>query len=191
MSGGRVAIHVDKDATRPSAHLAFHQSQIVRVQNPILEALRPVHGQRRGAIQVPSPGVKRADDLPSPERAAALGQLRTPVPALILIGLDFRPRAHHEDRIVRNAILDIITDIGDLLEPAGHLPHPRPQPFVLQLEELPVEIALARNVRAIRDREGHSESVHSNRFLYRGTRRQYLCQHTLHQIRANTTLPLN
>ena len=35
--------------------------------------------------------------------------------------------AHHHDGLVEDLVLDEVTDTGDLLEPAGHLPDPGPE----------------------------------------------------------------
>src|SRR5207249_4356922 len=134
---------------------ALDEVQVVRVEAALLEAFLTVERERRRAVEVPPPAVEGADDLSAAERAATDGKLRGPVAARVLVRLDLvRPGAHDEDRVAGHRVLDEVTDVGDLLEPAGQLPHTRPELLVLELEERLVEVALARDERPIGDRVG-------------------------------------
>ncbi len=86
----------------------------------------------------------------------ALDDLDAAMPACVL------ERAHthvggaqHDDRLIEDLVLDEIVRLGKLLEPARHLPHPRPQQFGLHRVEVRVVVALlARPVRELH-RVGH------------------------------------
>ena len=49
---------------------------------------------------------------------------------------------HDDDRLVEDLVLDEVAGLRDLLEPARHLPHPRPEQLGLQRVELRVVVAL-------------------------------------------------
>jgi hypothetical protein len=51
------------------------------------------------------------------------------------------PRTH-DDRLVEDLVLDIVVGLGDLLQPARHLPDPRPEQLGLQGVEVRVVVAL-------------------------------------------------
>ena len=83
--------------------------------------------------------------------------------AAMSTGVLERPHAqiagtNHDDRLIEDLVLDEITRLGDLLEPARHLPDPRPQQFDLHLVEVRVEIALLWRPVGELDRVGHRES---------------------------------
>ena len=67
--------------------------------------------------------------------------------------------AQHDDRLIEELVLDEVARLRDLLEPARHLPDPRPQQLDLHLVEVGVEVALLGNpVRELRvHRVGHRE----------------------------------
>src|SRR5205085_6671540 len=56
---------------------------------------------------------------------------------------------HGEDRLVADHVLDEVAGPRDLFVAACHLPHTRPQPLHLQVDELPRDVAL------LRDQVGH------------------------------------
>ena len=73
----------------------------------------------------------------------AVGDLHAAVAARVLEGGDAAVLgAHHDDRLVEDRVLDVVVRPGDLLEPARHLPGPRPQLIGLELEEVGVVVAL-------------------------------------------------
>ena len=63
--------------------------------------------------------------------------------------------AHHDDRLVEELVLDEVAGLGDLLEPAGHLPDPRPEQLGLHLVEVRVEVALLGDPVGELHRVGH------------------------------------
>ena len=85
------------------------------------------------ALQVEPPAVVAADELVS-RAAGVLGSLgcidqsAAAMRAHVVVGADLVwRRAHDQDRIVEDVVGEIIADLGDVLEPAGLLPHLAPQ----------------------------------------------------------------
>src|SRR5438445_7963 len=82
----------------------------------------------------------------TPARPPTLHEPDAPMAARVLEG----PHGHvlgaqHDDRLITELVLDEVVRRGDLLEPARHLPDPRPQQLDLQLVEVGVEVALLAN----------------------------------------------
>ena len=50
----------------------------------------------------------------------------------------------NDDRLVENLVLDIVADVGNLLEPAGNLPDIRPEPLFLEPRERRAALILLR-----------------------------------------------
>jgi hypothetical protein len=83
--------------------------------------------------------------------APALDHLHAPVAADVLE----RPHAHvlaphDDDGLVEDLVFDEVVRLGDLLQPARHLPHPGPQQLGLQGVEVRIVVALlAHPVRGL------------------------------------------
>ena len=60
--------------------------------------------------------------------------------------------AHDRDRVPAGAVLEPVARLGDVVDRARDLPHPRPQQLVFELGEL------RRDVAIFRDRDGHDLS---------------------------------
>ena len=109
------------------------------------------------AVGPVAPAVEGADE-PAAAGAPALGDPDAAVPADVVE----RPHAevlgaHDDDRLVEDLVLGEVTRLGYLLQPARHLPDPRPEQLGLQPVEVRVVVALlAHPVRHL-DRVGHRE----------------------------------
>src|SRR4029078_6656268 len=64
-------------------------------------------------------------------------QARVVISAEVAVGA-----AHHQDRLVADDVLDEVARVRDLFLPARDLPHARPQPRHLEVDELPGDVAL-------------------------------------------------
>src|SRR6185369_17805952 len=83
------------------------------------------------AVETPAPTVERADEATA--GPAALHQLHPAVATGVVVGADGGGvDPHHDDRLVENLVLDEVAGFRDLLEPARHLPDPRPEELGLQ-----------------------------------------------------------
>src|SRR5262245_43654358 len=76
-------------------------------------------------------------------RATAVhGELDTAMAAVVVVRLDgLFVDAHDDDRLVEDLVDDEIAGPLDLLQATGHLPHVRPEFFLLEAIELGVVIA--------------------------------------------------
>ena len=149
-----LGVHVDEGARPPGVDLALHQAQVLGVEQLRVEVPLAVD-IGVGAVQVPPPAVERAGDLTAGQPSGALAQLGGPVPARVVERLDRHvPLADHQYRLVADLVLDEVSRLGDLLESARHLPHPGPEPLLLQLEEVPVVVALRGMCRPSRIANG-------------------------------------
>ncbi len=93
------------------------------------------------AVESPAPSVERADE--GAARPAALDELHAAVAAGVVVGADGGVvDAHDDDRLVENLVLDEVAGLGDLLQPARHLPDARPEQLGLQRVEVLVVVAL-------------------------------------------------
>ena len=80
-----------------------------------------------GAVGAVAPAVERARE-PALARALADRDPDAAVPAGVLERRDAQVLvAHDDDRLVEDLVLGEVERLRDLLEPAGHLPHPGPQ----------------------------------------------------------------
>src|SRR5439155_18178709 len=95
------------------------------------------------AIHVEAPAVERADEALRPAIAvpAGFGQLDAAMAAGVVEGLHPVLGPDNNDRLAEIVIFDPVADLGDLLQPAGHLPHVRPQLLDLEPVEFLVIIA--------------------------------------------------
>src|ERR1019366_2869936 len=102
--------------------------------------------ERARAVRVPAPAVERAHDLPPQETPGSLEQFRGAVPAGVVEGPDaLFAFANDQDGLIADDVLGKITDLGNLLEAARHLPGVTPEALFLEFEELPVVVALSRH----------------------------------------------
>ena len=157
-TGGASCVEVDPRAAAPHLAAHGHEVDVARLQVVLGEPLAPRHGGVR-AVSAVAPPVERARE-PVLARAAALDEPHAPMAARVLecphahvVG------AHHDHRLVEELVLDEVVRLRDLLEPARHLPHARPQQLDFHLVEVGVEVALLGNAVGKRrvDREGHRE----------------------------------
>src|SRR5207245_847507 len=59
------------------------------------------------------------------------------------VGADLVGRGtHDENRLIADRVLDVRAGLGDLLLAAGHLPHARPEPLHLEIEELARDVTV-------------------------------------------------
>jgi hypothetical protein len=73
--------------------------------------------------------------------------LATAVEAGVVEGADrVRARAHDEDRQVADVVDERVPDVRDVLLPARHLPRALPDLLLLELVELPGDVARTRDV---------------------------------------------
>ena len=152
----RVVVEVDPCAAAPCLALHRHEVDVVGVEVVLGEGPRPGH-ERVLAVGVVAPPVERARE-PVLARAAALDDPDTAVAAGVLE----RAHAHvvgaqDDDRLVEDLVLDEVVGLGNLLEPACHLPDPRPQQLGLQREEVGVEVALFARAVGVLHRIRHRE----------------------------------
>ena len=99
----------------------------------------------RRAVEVPGEAVERAADLRAV--AVVLLELAAAVEAGVGEGLDGVGRRPHDHVRPAGDVVDrVVADAGDVLLPAGELPHPRPQPLLLPLVPLPRDVVVDRDV---------------------------------------------
>jgi hypothetical protein len=135
---------------------AFAQPKVALVELALVEQVTAVD-EGVLALGVPAPAVERADEALRLGIAVAAGcnQRYPAVAAGVVIGADPVPGPGDDHRAPEVGIFDPVADVLDRLEPAGHLPHVRPQLLVLELVEILVVIALGRNLLRIGDLEGN------------------------------------
>ena len=135
-----VVVEVDPRASTPELTSDRNQAEILRVQVVLVELLGPQH---EGVVSVdaPAPAVEGANEgAPIP---VAFHQLYAAMAAGVVIGPHvFGVEADHDDGLVEDLVLDEVAGLGDLLEPACHLPHPRPEHLVFERVELRVVVPL-------------------------------------------------
>src|SRR5690606_23675033 len=80
--------------------------------------------------------------------APTLGEAGAPVAAGVVVGPDRALRlADDQHRPVADAVLDVVADAGELLEPARHEPRAGEQQLELEPEVVDVEVAALRDER--------------------------------------------
>jgi len=142
LEGLSVRIGVDEDEPVPRPDLDFGQVEaLIRHVRKV-----PLGGDvLQAAIEVPGEAVERAADLRAV--AVVLLQLTTAVQAGVREGLDgVRRRPHDDVRPADDVVHGVITDPRDVLLAAGELPHPGPQPLLLQVVPLPRDVMIDRQV---------------------------------------------
>ncbi len=134
---------IEVDPGAPAPHLAPHRGEVdvLRLQVVLGERL-PLGDEGVLAVGAVAPAVEWADEA-ALARAPALDDLDATMAAGVLEGADPEVLvADHDDGLIEDLVLGEVVGLGDLLEPAGHLPDPRPEQIDLHLEEVRVEVAL-------------------------------------------------
>ena len=156
----RVGVHVDERAPAPRVDLALDEMEVVGIECRLGEQLGLVH-ERVGAVEVPAPAVERADEAAAFAVAPVVDELRRPMAAGIEVRLDrVGVDAHHDDRLVEDPVLDEVARVGDLFEPARHLPHVRPKVLALELEEVGRVVPRRGDAFRVGNREGMHRTNH-------------------------------
>ena len=107
------------------------------------------------AVEPVAPPVERALE-PACAGPTALDDLDATMAAGVLERDDAHVvGAQDDDRLVEELVLDEVVRLRDLLEPAGHLPDPRPQLLGLHRVEVRVEVALLGDPVGVLHRVGH------------------------------------
>ncbi len=126
----------------------------MRLQVVLGERLFP-RDERVLAVRAVTPPVEGADE-PALAGASTLDHLDTTMAAGVLEGgRSPAVGAHHDDGLIQDLVLGEVARLRDLLEPARHLPDPRPQELRLHLEEVLVEIAFLGSTVGELDRVRH------------------------------------
>ena len=149
---GRIIVVVDEGAATPELHPARHQVEFRRLKILLIENPAAVD-EGILAIHVPAPAMEWADEPRLLAITALHDELHAAMPAGIMEGFHARLGAHHNNGFIEVLILDIITDLRNLLQPAGQLPDMRPEMLALQIEEFLVVIALRGNPLGMGDPE--------------------------------------
>ena len=136
-------VEVDEDETPPA--LGPHRAQREVVGDAV--EVRGVDDFDDATVERVAPAVERA-----PERSVdvplSLSETRAAVQARIRERADRVGTApHDDDGFVADRVLDEVADVRDLLLAAGDLPGARPHPLVLEVEELPRQVALLGDQR--------------------------------------------
>ncbi len=140
----RAVVEVDPRAAAPQLASHRHQAKVVGAQVVLVE--RFGRAARRCCVRrFPSTsrgtGTRRYAGIP-----VALHQLHPAMAARVVVGPHvLGVKAHDDDGLVEDLVFDEVAGLGDLLEPARHLPHARPEQLVLQLVELRVVVPLLGN----------------------------------------------
>ncbi len=146
--------------------------------------------ERVRAVGPVAPTVEGADEA-GLACSPSLGHLDAAVPAGVLEGADAKVgRAHDDDRLVQEFVFDEVVRLGDLLEPAGHLPDAGPQQVDLHLEEVGVVVPLLGGTVGKFHGEGHGECrpfpIHECHAIL--SSRAFACPDS-HTDRANRSWP--
>ena len=137
----RLHVRVEVDEHEPAPPLGAHRAQREVVGDRM--EVGCVDDLDDSAVERVAPPVERATERPVGDVPAALGELSAAVQARIRKRGDrVGPAAHDEDGLVADRVLDVVADARDLLLAARDLPDPRPQPLVLEVEELARQIPL-------------------------------------------------
>ena len=133
-------IEVDPRAAAPEFTSDRNQAEVVRVQVVLVEFVGPQY-EGIASVDAPAPAVERAHEgTPIP---VAFHQLYATVAAGIVVGMHVVGiHPHHDDGFVEDLVLDEVAGLGDLFDPARHLPDAWPEQFLLELVELQVVVPL-------------------------------------------------
>jgi hypothetical protein len=116
--------------------------------------LSPIDDFDELSVQVVAPRVIATADAVLGEASGSLGQPGATVEAGVVERSDgLGVGADDEDRLVADEVLAEVTDLGDLLLPAGHLPDTGPQSLELQGRELGARVASAGYDVALADQD--------------------------------------
>ncbi len=152
--GRGVVVEIDEGATAPQLDAARPQRQVGLVQLGLAEHVLAVD-EGVLAFGVPAPAVEGADE---PWRLAVavpafLDERHAAVAAGVMEGFHAVLAADHDHRLAEDGVLHPVADIGNLLEPASHLPDVRPQVLAFEAIEFLVEIAPRRDALGVFHRE--------------------------------------
>jgi hypothetical protein len=138
-----VVVEIDPRAATPELAPDRDQPKIVGVQVVFVELVGPQH-EGVASIDAPAPAVKGAHE--GAPITVAFHQLYAAMAAGIVVGPHgVGVQANHDDGLVEDLVLDEISWLGDLFEPARHLPDAWPEHLVLERVELRVVIPLLGN----------------------------------------------
>src|ERR1700758_5096379 len=119
----RVVVEVDPRASAPKLTSDRYEANIFWAQVVLVELFGSQH-ERIASVDAPAPAVEWADERTS--IPVAFHQLYAAVTASVVVCPDVLVvDPDHDDRLIEHLVLHEITRLGDLLEPAGHLPHAR------------------------------------------------------------------
>lgn len=134
-------VHRDPHPAAPGIQLELRQRSAFGVERALPVLLVEYEGVL--ALEVVSPAVERADEVAAVARHAvhtvgSVDQLPAAVRADIAVGAQgIAPRtfgnAHDDDRFIADVVREEIAQVGDHLEPLGHLPDLRPQQVLFGL----------------------------------------------------------
>ena len=138
-------VEVDPGAPTPGLAPHRHEIDVVGLQ-VVLGERAPLRNEGVAAVEAVAPPVERTRE-PVVAGAPTLDELHAPVATGVLEGphLQSRSCARTTHGLVEDLVLDEVVRRRDLLEPARHLPHPRPQRLGLHAVEVRVEVALLRH----------------------------------------------
>ena len=154
-----VVVEVDPGRADRGLDAAGDEVDIVRIELALAEQLLAVH-ERVLAVHVEAPAVERADEARRPAVAVIVALAARDRHAAVAAGVVIRldpafARVDDDHRLADVLVLDPVARLGDLLEPAGHLPDVRPQVVELGLVEFRIIIAFHRDPLRIADRIRH------------------------------------
>ena len=124
-------VHVDEEPAAPSVDLDLAERGALLIEHTLPVLL--VEDISILAVQVVGPAVKPANErLPVPAGAVLAGRcIDQPAAAMradVMVRLDGSGRgAHDQDRVLADLVGDVVARLGDFLDTAGDLPHPRPE----------------------------------------------------------------
>ena len=138
-----VEVEVDEHQASPGVHPHRHQREVVvadRAEAPTGRDFPQPSGE------VPSPAMIRAAQL-GDAGSRALADGVTSVAADVLKAPQHAVVApHQDDRVLAQPVLEPVAGVGDMVDGAGHVPHPGPHALVLQFGELWRGVALNRDL---------------------------------------------
>ncbi len=151
---GGAVVEIDESAAAPGLDPAGFQRDPGRIELVLAEDLAP-ENKAVGPVEIVAPAVERADEARPGAIAAALDQPHAAVTADVVEGPDTVFRANDDNGLFEHAVFGIVADLGNFLQPAGHLPDMRPELLLFEREEARIVIAPGRNQFGIGHPVGH------------------------------------